>query len=975
MADGRHHGSLNDTGPAQGAALTRGQDLPADLAALDLQQLMGLDTIVRAPSAGANAQRDGQAQPVDLTLYGLDQLMGIDISSNAPLPRPTLDSFNPRLATPDSEPASNGFSTVAKNLSTPPAPSPASTATSGVPDEASVVEDVIADASGGDDGVLALDELGANGGNDDPNHQGPQGEEASLDLVGLDLETLMEIAVSGIGRIEDIANEGDASLDGGASFDLFDLGALAPALGQPLSQFSAGLTGETTETSPVVESDDTDSGGDTTTTTTSSSDATGTPTPPNNAPAAAADGATTNEDTAVVVAVLGNDSDVDGDSLSVSAVTQGTNGAVVINGDGTVTYTPNANFNGADSFTYTIDDGNGGSDTATVNVTVTAVNDAPVTNNVAAGGAEDAASIAVTLAGGDVDGTVQSFALGTLPANGTLYTDAGLTTAAATGTDYAASGEALTLYFVPDADWNGVTSFDFAAKDDGGAVDASPATATVTVTAVNDAPVTNNVAAGGAEDAASIAVTLAGGDVDGTVQSFALGTLPANGTLYTDAGLTTAAATGTDYAASGEALTLYFVPDADWNGVTSFDFAAKDDGGAVDASPATATITVTAVNDAPIAAADSGAIGEDTLLNVAASGVLSNDSDPESDPLTVTAFDALSAKGAAVTVNADGSYSYDPTGSATLNALAAGENTTDTFTYTADDGNGGTSVATVTITVTGANDGPTAADDTTGTALDTAVIIAVLGNDSDPDTTDTLSITGVTQGANGTVVDNGDGTVTYTPNLSFTGSDSFTYTADDGQGGSDTGTVTVYVDTGIMGTSGDDTLSGTNGVDIMFGLDGNDDLKGRDGDDTIYGGDGNDTLNGQGDSDALFGGAGDDILVWDSIDTTIDGGSGTDTLNASGADVDITTFAGTITGIEQIDLSAVGNQSVTLTAQDVLDMSDTNTVTIVGGSPDTVEAGTGWTDGGISGGFHTYTQGLATLLVDTDITVNGDITA
>ncbi|MCH6576533.1 MAG: cadherin-like domain-containing protein, partial [Proteobacteria bacterium] len=360
---------------------------------------------------------------------------------------------------------------------------------------------------------------------------------------------------------------------------------------------------------------------------------------------------------------------------------------------------------------------------------------------------------------------------------------------------------------------------------------------------------------------------------------------------------------------------------------------------------------------------------------ITADGVLSNDSDPEGDSLTVTAFDAVSAQGAAVTVNADGSYSYDPTGSATLQALAAGATTTDTFTYTVSDGNGGTDTATVTITVTGVNDAPVAVDDAVATAVDTAVIISVLANDTDPDTGDTLSITGVTQGANGTALDNGDGTVTYTPNLSFSGTDTFTYTADDGQGGSDTGTVTVYVDTGIMGTSGDDTLSGTNGVDIMFGLDGNDDLKGRDGDDTIYGGDGNDTLNGQGDSDALFGGAGDDILVWDSIDTTIDGGSGTDTLNASGADVDITTFAGTITGIEQIDLSAVGNQTVTLTAQDVLDISDTDTVTIVGGPPDTVEAGTGWTDGGISGGFHTYTQGLATLLVDTDVTVNGDITA
>ncbi len=754
MADGRHHGSLNDTGPAQGAAPAPGQDLPADLAALDLDQLMGLDVIVVDPLTGGSSLPGEEDLPADLLDLDLDQLMGLDVTSDAPLPRPNADTFNPLPPTTAAEDAPNGVSTPPAALY--PATSPVLAGTAGAPGEGTVIEDVLADASGGGDGVLALDELGANARNDGQNHQAPQGEEPSLDLVGLDLETLMEIAVSGIGQIEDIANEGDASLDTDAKFNIFDLGALAPGYGLPLSLFSAGFTGEATESPPVVESDDTGSGGDTTTTTTTTTTDPGTPAPPNNAPAAAADGATTNEDTAVVVTVLGNDSDVDGDSLSVGAVTQGANGTVVINGDNTVTYTPNVNFNGADSFTYTVDDGNGGSDTATVNVTVNAVNDAPVTNSAAASGAEDAASIAVTLTGGDVDGTVQSFALSTLPANGTLYTDAGLTTLAATATDYAASAEALTLYFVPDADFNGVTSFDFAAKDDGGAVDASPATATVTVTSVNDAPV--------------------------------------------------------------------------------------------------------------------------------------------------------------------------------------------------------------------------AVDDAAATAVDTAVIVSVLANDSDADS-DPLSVASVTQGANGSVVINGDNTVTYTPNLSFSGTDTFTYTADDGQGGSDTGTVTVYVGTAIEGGAGDDTLNGTNSVDFIFGYGGDDTLSGRNGDDTIYGGDGNDTLNGQGGSDALFGGAGDDILVWDSIDTTIDGGSGTDTLNASGADVDITTFAGTFTGIEQIDLSAVGNQSVTLTAQDVLDMSDTNTVTIVGGSPDTVDAGTGWTDGGISGGFHSYTQGLATLLVDTDVAVNGDITA
>ena len=82
----------------------------------------------------------------------------------------------------------------------------------------------------------------------------------------------------------------------------------------------------------------------------------------------------------------------------------------------------------------------------------------------------------------------------------------------------------------------------------------------------------------------------------------------------------------------------------------------------------------------------------------------------------------------------------------------------------------------------------------------------------------------------------------------------------------------------------------------------------------------------------------------------IDGGSGTDTLDARGADVDITGFAGTISGIEIIDRTKPGADTVTLSAQDVLDMSDSNTVTVIGGPPDTVQAGTGWTDAGFDGG-------------------------
>ena len=164
-----------------------------------------------------------------------------------------------------------------------------------------------------------------------------------------------------------------------------------------------------------------------------------------------------------------------------------------------------------------------------------------------------------------------------------------------------------------------------------GDTDSAVAITTITVTGTNDAPQTADVSDSGDEDAASITVTLSGSDVDGTVASFSLSGLPANGTLYTDAGLTTLAATATDYAATGNALDLYFVPDADWNGITTFDYAAKDNDGLADATAATATITVNAVNDAPVVGAPGAALNaaEKTGLPIHGTGFTVGDIDED----------------------------------------------------------------------------------------------------------------------------------------------------------------------------------------------------------------------------------------------------------------------------------------------------------------------------------------------------------
>ncbi len=244
--------------------------------------------------------------------------------------------------------------------------------------------------------------------------------------------------------------------------------------------------------------------------------------------------------------------------------------------------------------------------------------------------------------------------------------------------------------------------------------------ATATILDNDIAPTTDNVAVSGPEDAPSIAVTLTGGDVDGTVASFSLADLPENGTLYSDAGLTTLVATGSDYPASGNSLTLFFVPDGNWNGTTGFNYAAKDNSGIVDATPATATINVTPVNDAPLATDNSNSIVEDATLPASGNLLLDDDgagvdSDPDgTDVLSVVQINgvtnaALDVSGAYGALNwgSDGSYQYLlDNGNATVQALAAGESLIDTFTYTLSDGQGGSDTATLTITINGITDGP-----------------------------------------------------------------------------------------------------------------------------------------------------------------------------------------------------------------------------------------------------------------------------
>jgi Ca2+-binding RTX toxin-like protein len=145
----------------------------------------------------------------------------------------------------------------------------------------------------------------------------------------------------------------------------------------------------------------------------------------------------------------------------------------------------------------------------------------------------------------------------------------------------------------------------------------------------------------------------------------------------------------------------------------------------------------------------------------------------------------------------------------------------------------------------------------------------------------------------------------------------------------------------------------------------------------LTGNSGNNVLNGGAGADVLSGMGGNDTLVWDASDTTVDGGVGSDTLTLAGAGLTLnllTVANSKIQNVEVINLTGSGNNRLELSLQDVLDLSSTSdTLQVAGNAGDVVDRNAGWTLGAnqVIGAntYFTYTQGLATLLVDTDITV------
>ena len=383
-----------------------------------------------------------------------------------------------------------------------------------------------------------------------------------------------------------------------------------------------------------------------------------------NAPVAVNDVYTTTEDITLNIAatgVLSNDFDIDMDPITATLNTGPANGSVNLNLDGSFTYTPTADFNGADSFTYFANDNNGNtSNSATVTINVTPVND-PLTavDDTATTNEDTLVSIDVLLNDIDVDGDANVVTI-TLPANGTAVINSN-------NVDY-----------TPAAEFSGTDVLDYTITD---GVFTDTATITVTVTAVNDPPTAVDDADTTAEDNSVVTDVLANdSDIDGTIDptTLSIASGPGNGAAIPDPtnGIIT------------------YTPSLDFNGADSYDYEICDDGSPLPSACATATvvITVTAVNDLPIAIDDTVTILEDTSTDI---DVLANDINVDpSDTLTVTAV--TQPGNGTTTLNPDSTVTYSPT----LNF-----NGTDVFSYTMTDGFD-SDTAVVTVTVTNVNDVP-----------------------------------------------------------------------------------------------------------------------------------------------------------------------------------------------------------------------------------------------------------------------------
>jgi VCBS repeat-containing protein len=519
----------------------------------------------------------------------------------------------------------------------------------------------------------------------------------------------------------------------------------------------------------------------------------------------------------VAINVLANDTDVDtGDAKTITSIdTTGLLGSATILPNGTIEYTVGSAFESlqgtdraTEAFRYTIVDSAGAQSTATVTLTISGENQVPTAVDDTASVTENGAPITINVLANDTDPDVVDtktvVAVHGQGLQGTVAIVAGGTSVTYTiGNAFQSLAVGATATDV----------FTYVMRDTGGAQ--STATVTITVTGANDAPVAVANSATTSEDAAPLVVNVLANDSDVDVGDTRT-VVSVNATNLQGSVAVAPGGTGVVYSVGSAFQQLRAGAIA----TETFSYAIADDSGVQ--STANVTMTITGVNDSPVATDNTFTVNEDALASTIA--VLSNDTDPDvGDTKRVLSVNTAGILGS-VSIPANGaSLSYSP-GSA-FQHLLTGQTATEVFAYTMVDGAGAQSTATVTVLVTGLTDGPKAVNDTVSTAEDAGpIVIDVLANDfSDLEARENLTIAGI-DGAgqfasmeliliygvgvgtfhpgfprllgNASTDANGR-SVLYTPlqslNAGEVGTDLFKYTVTGSTGGQSFGTVTVSV--------------------------------------------------------------------------------------------------------------------------------------------------------------------------------------
>ena len=513
----------------------------------------------------------------------------------------------------------------------------------------------------------------------------------------------------------------------------------------------------------------------------------------NDGPSALSDSSTTGENSALTVNVLANDTDPDSaDTLTVTSASAppGKGNASVVGNQ--VRFDPGAAFDhlaqGASEnvvVTYSISDGHGGNSSSTVTITVTGTNDGPTANVDTASGGENQV-LTINVVGNDTD-----------PDDGAVLTVTGASAPSGKGTATVVGNQ---VQFNPGNDFDhlaqGVTEqvvVNYTIQDEHGAT--SNSTVTITVTGTNDAPVAHADTAAGSENQTLLLDVLAN-DTDAD-----------DGHVLT---LTGASAPSGHGSASVAGNQVQFDPGTDFDhlaqGVTEtvvVTYTMQDEYGAT--STSSVTITVTGTNDTPVAQAASNSLLEDASVsgNVGAT---------DADDGAVLTYALTGAAPTGLTFHTDGSYTFD---ASSYDGLAEGEPLVLTIPFTATDEHSATSApANLTITITGTNDAPVVNNVAVTTVVEDGPAVAGSFSGDDVDSDDsaaTLTYEITSAPAEGSVVNNGDGTFSFDPGGGFqdlalgeTRLVSFTYTATDSHDAvSNTGTVTLTV----TGTNDDPVIA------------------------------------------------------------------------------------------------------------------------------------------------------------------------